>query len=124
VRKQGYLEETATANLQSGQTFHFAPTLRALGNTNEIKSVGKLKKMFGGAGDTTGMGVVGVKTTPKGAQIVVNNRVLDKGSPAEFYLNPGNYVVDITLSGFKSVHRVINVDKGGKVAIDETLERE
>ncbi|MBZ5722478.1 MAG: PEGA domain-containing protein [Acidobacteriia bacterium] len=124
IKKQGYLDETTTANLQAGQTFHFAPALRALGNTNEIKTAGKFKKMFGGGGDTTGMGTVSVKTQPKGAQIAVNNRMLDKNSPVEFYLNPGTYMVDITASGFKSIHRVVNVDKGGKVAIDEVMERE
>ena len=49
-RKQGYLDETASANLQVGQTFHLAPTLRALGNTDEIKFGGKFKKVFGGVG--------------------------------------------------------------------------
>src|SRR4029077_11691462 len=29
VRKQGYLEETSTANLQAGQVFHFAQIGRA-----------------------------------------------------------------------------------------------
>jgi hypothetical protein len=32
--------------------------------------------------------------------------------------------VDITLTGFKQIHKVISVEKGGKVAIDEILERE
>ncbi len=123
-RKQGYLEETTTANLQVGQTIHLSPTLTALGSTNDIKIGGKFKKMFGGGGDTAGMGSVSVKTQPKGAQIAVNNRILDKNSPVDFSLNPGAYVVDITLSGFKSVHKVINVDKSGKVVVDETLERE
>jgi hypothetical protein len=123
IRKQGYLEEITSANVQAGQTLRLAPALRPLGNTNEIKTVGKFKKMFGG-GDTAGMGTLSIKTQPKGAQIAVNNRVLDKGSPVEFYLNPGNYVIDITLSGYKSIHRVINVDKGNKVAMDESLERE
>jgi PEGA domain len=48
--------------------------------------------------------------------------MLDKLSPVEFYLNPGTYVVDITLTGYKDVHRVINVERGGKLAIDEALE--
>jgi hypothetical protein len=39
-------------------------------------------------------------------------------------LDPGNYVIDITMSGFKSIHRVITVEKNGKVAIDESLDRE
>lgn len=124
VRKAGYVEETTTTNLQLGQTFHFAPALRPLGNTNEIKTVGKLKKMFGGGGDGAGMGVVSIKTQPKGAQVAINNRILDKPSPVDFYLNPGTYVLDVTYSGYKTIHRVINVDKGGKVALDETMDRE
>ena len=123
VRKQGYLDETATGTVQAGQTFQFAPVLRALGNTDDIKLVGKFKKMFGG-GETAGMGIVSIKTQPKGAQIAINRRILDKGSPVEFYLNPGSYVVDISVSGYKSLHRLINVDRGGKMAIDEILEPE
>ena len=124
VRKQGYIEETTTANLQAGQTFQYGPSLRALGSTDDIKMGGKFKKIFGGGGNTSGMGTVSVKTQPKGAQVSVNQRVLDKNSPVEFYLSPGNYVIDITLSGYKSIHRVISVDPGGKVAIEESLPRE
>jgi eukaryotic-like serine/threonine-protein kinase len=123
VRKQGYLEETAAANLQAGQIYHFAPSLKALGSTDDIKVGGKFKKLFGG-GDTAGMGSISIKTQPKGAQVAVNNRIMDKFSPLDLYLNPGTYVVDVTLSGFKRVHRVIEVQKGGKVAVDEVLERE
>ncbi|MBZ5574593.1 MAG: PEGA domain-containing protein [Acidobacteriia bacterium] len=124
-KKQGYLEETASVNLQIGQTFHVAPTLRALGSTDEIRiGGGKFKKLFGGGGDSAGMGAVNVKTQPKGAQVAVNNRIVDKMSPVEFYLNPGNYVIDITASGFKSVHKIITVEKNGKVGIDENLDRD
>lgn len=122
-RKQGYLDETVTANLQMGQTSHLAASLRPLGSTDEIKIGGKFKKVFGG-GDTAGMGAVSVKTQPKGAQVAVNNRILDKASPLQFYLNPGNYEIDITLSGFKRIHRVISVDRNGKVAVDEVMERD
>jgi len=123
LRKQGYLDDTSTANLQAGQTFRYAPTLRALGSADDVKIGGKFKKMFGGA-DTAGMGGVSIKTQPRGAQIAINNRILDKTSPVEFYLDPGTFVIDITLSGFQSVHKVITVEKGGKVAIDENLNRE
>jgi eukaryotic-like serine/threonine-protein kinase len=123
VRKQGYLDETANANVQIGQTFHFAPVLRALGTTDDIKTVGKFKKLFGG-GDVAGMGMVSIKTQPKGAQVAVNRRIVEKATPVQFYLNPGNYEVDITYSGYKTIHRVINVEKSGKVSFDENLERE
>ncbi len=123
VRKQGYLEEATTANLQAGQIFHFTPSLKALGSTDDIKIGGKFKKLFGG-GDTAGMGSISVKTQPKGAQVAINNRIMDKFSPLELYLSPGTYVLDVTMSGYKKVHRVIEVQKGGKVAVDEVLERE
>jgi hypothetical protein len=118
VKKVGYLDESTSTNLQYGQTFHFAPTLKALGMTDDIK----YKKMFGGKAN--GMGSVSIKTNPKGAQISVNRRVLDKASPVEFYLNPGTYELDVTASGYKTLHRVVEVSKDGKVNIDENLEPE
>ena len=121
VRKPGYLDETTAASGQAGQTFHFAPTLRALGSTDEIKTVGKFKKLFGGSA-TAGMSKVSIKTSPKGAQIAINRRVLDKTSPVDFMLNPGNYIVDITLTGYKPVQKVITVEQGGGLSIDETLQ--
>ncbi len=123
VRKEGYLEESNTATLQAGQSFQYAPVLRALGVTEDIKLAGKFKKMFGG-GDLAATGTVSLKTQPKGAQVAVNRHVLDKGSPVDFYLNPGTYMIDITLSGYKDVHRVITVDRGAKVVVDEVLEHQ
>jgi hypothetical protein len=67
---------------------------------------------------------VSVKTQPKGAQIAVNQHMLDKGSPVDFTLDPGNYIVDITMTGYASIHKVITVDKGGKAVIDEVLQRD
>jgi hypothetical protein len=123
VRKAGYLDETMNSQFIPGQTVNFSPALRALGNVDDIKTVGKIKKLFGGAG-TQGMGTVSVRTQPKGAQVTVNQHMVEKATPVEFVLDPGNYVVDITLSGYASVHKVISVDKGGKVAVDETLQKE
>jgi serine/threonine-protein kinase len=122
-KKQGFLDETATANLQIGQTFRLAPSLRPLANADNVKIGGKFKKLFGN-GDTAGMGAVSIKTQPKGAQVAINNRIVDKNSPVDLFLDPGNYVVDITMSGFKDVHRVITVERSGKVAIEESLNRE
>ena len=122
VRKAGYLDETSSATAQPGQALKFSPTLRALGNAEDIKTVGKFKKLFGGKGDQAGMGKVSVHTTPKGAQVAVNRRMVDKNSPVDFLLTPGNYIVDITMTGYKPVQKVITVDKTGTVSLDETLE--
>ena len=125
LRKSGYLEETTTATLSAGQNFQFGPALRPLGNADDIRSVGKFKKFFGKGGDSTAdMGSVTIRTQPKGAQIAINQRLLDRISPVEFMVGPGNYVLDITLTGYKPVHKVITVEKGGKFVVDETLERQ
>jgi len=46
LRKQGYLDETSSADLGAGQNFQFAPALRALGNADDIRNVGKFRKLF------------------------------------------------------------------------------
>jgi serine/threonine protein kinase len=121
VRKSGYIDETTNAQFSLGQTTNFSPALRELGNVDNIKTTGKMKKLFGGK-EAQGMGTVSVKTQPKGAQIAVNQHMLDKDSPVDFMLDPGNYIVDITMSGYAPIHRVITVDKGGKAVIDEVLQ--
>jgi eukaryotic-like serine/threonine-protein kinase len=123
VRKSGFIDETTNAQFMLGQTVNFSPALRALGNVDNIKTTGKMKKLFGNK-DAQGMGTVSIKTQPKGAQIAVNQHMLDKDSPVDFMLDPGNYIVDITLSGYVPIHKVITVDKGGKAVIDEVMQHE
>jgi hypothetical protein len=123
VRKSGYIDETTNAQFALGQTISFSPALRALGNVDDIKTVGKMKKLFGGK-ETQGMGTISVKTQPKGAQVAVNQHMIEKESPVDFMLDPGNYIVDITMSGYAPIHKVITVDKGGKAVIDEVLQHE
>jgi len=122
VRKLGYLDETMNGQFTLGQTSNFTPALRALGNAENIKTVGKMKKLFGGNGGQPGQATVSVHTTPKGAQVAINQHILEKNSPVEVMLDPGNYVVDITLTGYAPVHKVITVEKSGKVAVDEVLQ--
>ena len=121
VKRSGYLEETNTVNVQSGQAAAANLTLKRLGETEDIRGVGgKFKKVFG-RGESASMGIVSVKTQPKGAQIMVNNRTLDKTAPFDFYLNPGTYEIDISMTGYRTLHRVVNVEQGEKVAIEEAL---
>jgi hypothetical protein len=122
VRKLGYIDETMNAQFTLGQTSNFGPTLRALGNAENIKTVGKMSKLFGGKGAQAGQATVSVRTQPKGAQVAINQHILDKNSPVDVVLDPGNYVVDITLTGYAPVHKVITADKGGKVVVDEVLQ--
>ena len=121
VRMSGYIDETMNAQFALGQTFNFSPTLRPLGNADNLKTVGKMSKLFGGKGQP-GQGTLSIRTQPKGAQIAINQRLLEKSSPVEVLLDPGNYVIDITMTGYAPVHKVITADKGGKVVVDEVMQ--
>jgi len=124
LRRFGYLEAGNSINIEAGQTANVNLSLTALGNTDEIHAAGgKFSKVFK-KGDAAGMATVSIKTQPKGAQIMVNNRVLDKTSPFDFYLNPGTYVIDITMSGYRPIHRVVTLQESEKTAIQETLSPE
>ena len=123
VRKSGFIDETTDAQFALGQTTNFSPALRPLGNVDDIKTVGKMKKLFGGK-EAKDMGMVSIKTQPKGAQVAVNQHMLEKDSPVDFMLDPGNYILDITLSGYTPIHRIITVDRGAKSVIDEVLQHE
>jgi eukaryotic-like serine/threonine-protein kinase len=121
IRRYGYLESSNNVNVELGQTSTLNLDLTKLGSTEEIKAAGgKFKKVFA-RDDSSGQGIVSVKTQPKGAQIMVNNRVLDKTAPFDFYLNPGTYVIDITMNGYRPLHRVVNIQEGEKLAIQENL---
>jgi serine/threonine protein kinase len=122
VRLSGYLDETMNGQFTLGQTLNFSPTLQPLGNVDSIKTVGgKMSRLFGGKGQP-GQATISIRTQPKGAQVAVNQRMLDKTSPVDVMVDPGNYVVDITLSGYAPVHKVITATKSGKVVIDEALQ--
>jgi hypothetical protein len=121
IRRYGYLEASNSVNVELGQTSTLNLDLTKLGSTEEIKAAGgKFKKVFA-RGDSSGQGIVSVKTQPKGAQIMVNNRVLDKTAPFDFYLNPGTYVIDITMNGYRPLHRVVSIQEGERLAIEENL---
>jgi hypothetical protein len=122
VRMSGYIDETMSTQFALGQTFNFSPTLRSLGNVDNIKTVGKMSKLFGGKGGNAGQGTISIHTQPKGAQVAINQHMLDKNSPVDVMLDPGNYVVDITLSGYAPIHKIVTADKGGKVVVDEVMQ--
>jgi eukaryotic-like serine/threonine-protein kinase len=122
VRKMGYIDETMNTQFVLGQTFNFAPTLRPLGNVDDIHTVGKMSRLFGGGKVQAGQAAVSIRTQPKGAQVAINEHVMEKSTPLEVALDPGNYVIDITMTGYAPVHKVISADRGGKVVVDEVLQ--
>ncbi len=122
LRKAGYLQTSASMALNPGETFQFLPTLKPLGNADDIKQVGKFKKLLGRGGQE-GTARVQVRTFPKGAQIMFNQRMMDRASPAEFLLGPGTYEVTLTLTGYRPVRKTITVESNGRMEVNETFER-
>jgi hypothetical protein len=98
--------------------------MRPLGNADNIRSVAKIKKLFGGSGADPGQLTVTIKTQPKGAQVAINQKMIEKGTPVEVAVDPGNYVVDITLTGYAPIHKVITAEKGSKLIVDEVLQKQ
>lgn len=122
VRLSGYLDETMNGQFAVNQTYSFSPTLRQLGNVDSIKTVGgKMSRLFGGKAQQ-GQATVSIRTQPKGAQIAVNQHMLEKTSPVDVAVDPGSYVIDITLSGYVPIRKIVTATKGGKLVIDETLQ--
>jgi len=122
VRMMGYIDETTSMQFVLGQTFNFSPTLRPLANADNIHTVGKMSKLFGGKGVQAGQATLSIHTQPKGAQIAINQHLLEKMSPVDVAVDPGNYVIDITLTGYAPVHKVITAEKGAKLVIDEGMQ--
>ena len=121
VRKEGYLDETMNAQFVLGQTFNFSPTLRALGNVENMKTVGKMSKLFGKKGQAD-QGTISIHTQPKGAQIAINQHMLDKTAPVDITLDPGNYVIDVTASGYAPIHKIITVERGSKALLEDVMQ--
>ena len=69
------------------------------------------------------MATLQVRSNPKGARIIVNQRVLDKTTPAEFSIPEGAYEVALALDGYSRVERTINVVAGSSFTIDEKLQK-
>jgi serine/threonine-protein kinase len=126
IHKDGYLDTTTDIKLTAGQSVSYAPTLKLAGRTDNIKVVGGgFKKLFGGGGGSNnGMTTVEVKTDPKGAQVTINGRTLDKSTPTEFQVEPGNYEITIQKSGYKPIHTNLAAGANEKVKIEEKLQQQ
>jgi hypothetical protein len=122
LRKAGYLQAATKLELAAGQSFQFAPHLLPTGNEGEIKAVGKLSRILG-RHSRSSMATVQIRTSPKGARIIVNQRVLDKTTPAEFAVPEGAYEIALALDGYSRVERTINVVAGSTFVVDEQLQK-
>lgn len=71
---------------------------------------------------TTGLSSVIVKSTPDGAEIVVDDKFLGT-TPSTVQLTPGEHKMVIMKAGFKSWERTMTVNPQGSVNLDVSLDK-
>jgi eukaryotic-like serine/threonine-protein kinase len=120
LHKDDYLDESAEIKISAGESASYSPSLRAAGRTDNIKSVGGFSRMFGG-GPSQGMAQIEIKTEPKGAEIVINGKTLEKTSPAVIQVEAGNYDVVLRKEGYQTVSKSLSVGSREKAKVKETM---
>lgn len=121
LRKAAFFDATSSVELGPGQNSQLSLALKPIRSDLPVQPVKKLRKLYGKP--PAGMGWVQIRTVPKGAQISINRRPLESPAPADFLLEIGDYEVSLTFNGYKPVQRVIHVEDGSRIEIEEVLER-
>ncbi|HEX3095172.1 MAG TPA: serine/threonine-protein kinase [Candidatus Angelobacter sp.] len=124
VRKQGFLDATTDLKVAVGQSVNYAPKLMAAGRTDNIQLVGSggVGKLFGGnGGSSQGMARIEIKSEPKGAVVTINGTPLQKPTPLEIQVEPGNYDIVIQKDGYKPIHESAIVGIDDRIKINRPL---
>jgi serine/threonine-protein kinase len=125
VRKAGFKDMSTEDTIAEGQTMSFSPVLLSVNPQSEDgKNPSLLRRFFGTDTIPEGKGLVHIRTIPEGATIVVDGKDAPKKTNARWPADPGVYSIVLQLSGYKTVHRNIRVQKGKVVNIDEPLEKQ
>jgi len=121
LRKPGFQEATTNVDLQEGQPYSFAPTLKPLDLVKAKEThTNPIARFFGAGGDKVN---VEIHTAPRGAEIAINGEVYSKTTPTKLALPPGEYEITLRLPGYKSLHKTLTVEKGPAIQIEETLQK-
>jgi hypothetical protein len=66
-----------------------------------------------------------IRTLPRGAQISIDqNDALQMRTPARFPMNPGRYQITLTMPGYRSITRQVDITKGQTFQLNEVFQRE
>ncbi len=121
LRKPGFQEATTNVDLQEGEPYSFAPTLKPLDLVKAKEThTNPIARFFGAGGDKVN---VEIHTAPRGAEIAINGEVYSKTTPTKLALPPGEYEITLRLPGYKSLHKTLTVEKGPAIQIEETLQK-
>jgi serine/threonine protein kinase len=118
LRKEGFRELSSSVNLRPGEMFNYSPTLKPI----DQEGLARLRGIFGGS-NTSDRVTIHVRTNPKGAVLLINGHPAPKVTPLRIPLLPGKYEIELQMDGYRSVRRVISLERGTPLDIDEVLEK-
>jgi serine/threonine-protein kinase len=124
LRKAGFLEAGSDIRLAAGQTIGYSPSLMVAGRTDNIKIMGGgVGKIFNGGGSSQGKARIEIRTEPKGAEVIINGTSLQKTTPVDIQVEPGNYDITLQKDGYQPVHDNAIVGVDDRVKINKSLSR-
>ena len=78
----GYIDETMSAQFVLGQTFNFSPTLRHWATPTTSRRLERCRNCLVEKAARPGQGTVSIHTQPKGAQVAINQHMLERIRPS------------------------------------------
>jgi predicted Ser/Thr protein kinase len=134
LRLEGFFPSETTTDATAGQTINLTPMLRARNSTEfaapqqpdspglgALAGGGRLRDFYQQGIIPPGMGAVQIHTRPRGASIMVDERMIPRATPFKFPLKPGSYVITLQKDGFQPVKRMVQIQEGQQLEIDEIL---
>jgi len=73
-------------------------------------------------GVTPNLSAVAIKSAPDGAEITIDGKLMGT-TPSTIQLSPGDHIVVLEKSGFKTWQRTVTVNAGGSINLEANLEK-
>lgn len=115
LRLAGYREAQANAQVEKGQIYNLPQRLVSV--TQQTTDASSTPPPI-----PTGKGLVDFVTVPPGASIFIEGRRANVTTPAHNVFPVGNYSVELRMSGYKPLQRMVHVEDGKTSTVREYLD--
>lgn len=115
VTLDGYQVATGNVRIEEGDTQKWSVTLQASDRNANIR------QLFGGSKKK---GMIQIRSSPPGARVAVEDRVLPAMTPTSVIRNSGRIQVTVSLPGYKPFRREVQLANGDVVTVNVVLEPE
>jgi hypothetical protein len=119
------LDAVTNARIDIPLGYHLITVRKGAAGTSErnvLMREGELRQLrFKLAPGSPPRGQVTIKSTPPGAQIILNDNVQSGVAPRELRIAPGNYRVTFSLSGYRPVIKEFEINEDETLTVEGTL---